>query len=1301
MDYATVNRLVLVLIISTALILGVGEIIISPVAAAETGKIAYTSNWEIWVMNPNGTGQTRLTNNDASDSSPAWSPDGSRIAFDSNRIGYGDIYVMNADGTGQARLTTNTSPDGSPAWSPDGSRIAFVSSRDGSNDIYVMNSDGSGQSRRTYNLYDEGYPAWSPDSSRIAFMSSRDGNCEIYIMDADGTDQTRVTSNAAMDWMPAWSPDGSHIVFSSDRDGNYEIYAMKTDGTEQTRLTTNAVPDYSPTWSPNGSRIAYASGQNDNAEIYVMNTEGTGQIRLTTNTVSDHQPAWWGAVTPTPTPTGPTPYKHVTVPGTLEAEDYDRGGEGIAYHDTTPGNSGAVCRTAEAVDIVALPGGGNAVGGVENGEWLTYTIDGITDAANGGSSYPYPVEFYVASDRDGRSIQVEVDGRIDRNLSVPNTGSLQTITPVLTQFWLEADWLPVRGQHTIRLLFHGDGQSLDKIVLWKRQPLMYADGWSVANFTTDKTEGPAPLTVHFTDTSPGGQYIYGWHWDFGNSNGSTEKNPVWTYDQPGVYTVSFYVEEEDYWSKIQIGSQTGFSWFHHLYQPQIKTMRVTVSAPSTPTPTPPVVVPTMIGYETPIVARAADQLDPAIHDSRIVWQDWRNDGWYEGKITAQSRGDVYSYNLTTHIEQPEGASASMYGKYGAHDDDSVISDSGIFWVWSGRSDADVNNEIQGQTLQGELISVTLVGEPGQRYIRDLAIDGNRLVYVVYEGDTNFRVILYDTATRHVYTIRQSGNDIRSPDISGDTIVWQEYNGYSWDMYRYNLMQGAIQTFAYGVGDRASLAIDGTSIVWSAERNGEYNLYAWNLAQPYPSDTAWIEAPGDQTNPQISGDRVVWQDNRGGNWDIYSASLSSGTVATICTATGNQEAPFIEGNRVVWQDDRNGNWDIYMFTISSTTPAPVPTPAPFIITSPGTYSITADGYDGRVTPIEIRSSNVVLDGGGHTIDGSDQPGSCGIRIVGNGASLSNVVVRNIRLSNWETGIYADRISGSVIETSDIDHNSQGIILEDAQSVQIRNNHINANDVRGVTVKDSGNVIVQGNEIRKTGDGFTVYYYGGGFEDVYIHAVYVTGSSGTEVSDNDLGGNHASLYLTNAPSTRVMGNRLTGAKCGILAFSAGAGTIVANNLFRNAGHDIYGNFPGTAWNVTPSPGPNIVNGPRIGGNFWANLDGTGFSETHSDTNGDGFCDQAYDNGWNGIDQLPLALWSGPSISTVPGSAGTPTDTNADGKYDDVNGNGRADFADVVLYFNQMSWIAENEPVGAFDYNGNGRIDFADVVWLFNHI
>ncbi len=705
------------------------------------------------------------------------------------------------------------------------------------------------------------------------------------------------------------------------------------------------------------------------------------------------------------------------------------------------------------------------------------------------------------------------------------------------------------------------------------------------------------------------------------------------------------------------------------------------------------------GYETPIVVCDDSQIEPAIHGSRVVWQDWRNDQWYSDKIGFEAEGDVYSYDLGTHLEQPEGASASDYGKYSPDDRDQVISDAGILWVWAGRSDADVNNEIKGRTLAGEPINITIVGEGGARSIYDLAIRGDRLVYVLHNTyNDDYRVILYTVNTRYVYTIRQSNNEIRSPDISGDDIVWQEYNGYSWDMFHYNLMQGDTQNFAGSVGDRASLAIDGTSVVWSAERDGDYDLYSWDLTQLYPTGTAWIDAAGDQMNPKISGDRVVWQDNRSGNWDIYMGDLSSSAVATVCTAAGDQESPAVDGDRIVWQDRRNGNWDIYMFTVSPTGPVPVPTPARLIITSPGTYSVGADGYDGRVTPIEIRSSNVVLDGGGHTIDGSSQPGTCGVRVIG---PVSNVVVRNVRLINWETGICADAVTGSKIETSVIEHNSRGIALNNTGDVEVRNNNVSFNDITGIAVTDAVNATIRANDILRTGDAFMLYYYGGGFEEVYTYAVQVAGSPGTKISDNDLGGNHASLYLTDSSSTHVTGNQLTGGKCGILAFSAGEGTIVVDNVFRTAGHDIYGNFPNTVWNVTPSPGPNVVGGPQIGGNFWANLDGTGFSETHPDANHDGFCDSPFDNGWGGVDQLPLAPWTGPIVVNVPGGTGAPTDMDADGQYDDVNGNGRKDFADVVLYFNQMSWIAANEPISAFDYNGNGRIDFADVVWLFNRL
>ena len=79
--------------------------------------------------------------------------------------------------------------------------------------------------------------------------------------------------------------------------------------------------------------------------------------------------------------------------------------------------------------------------------------------------------------------------------------------------------------------------------------------------------------------------------------------------------------------------------------------------------------------------------------------------------------------------------------------------------------------------------------------------------------------------------------------------------------------------------------------------------------------------------------------------------------------------------------------------------------------------------------------------------------------------------------------------------------------------------------------------------------------------------------------------------------------------------------------------------------------------------------------------------------------LEVFPAPRAIALPGEARSPTDTDRDGLYEDMNGNGRRDFADIVLYFNQMTWIAANEPIPLFDCNGNGRIDFADVVWLFN--
>jgi Tol biopolymer transport system component len=270
------------------------------------GKIAFTSNRdgnnEIYVMNADGTGVTRLTNNPAADGQPAWSPDGSRVVFTSNRDGNNELYVMNADGTGVTRLTDNPALDVTPAWSPDGSRIVFVSERDGNDEIYVMNADASAVTRLTSNPTWDGEPAWSPDGSRLAFVSNRGGTLDVYVMNADGTGVAQLTTGWSAD--PAWSPDGGRIAFKGYTDGSHEIYVMNADGTGVTRLTNVAGTDETPVWSPDGSRIAFGSERDGDLEIYVMNADGTGVTQLTSNTFADAQPAWFGAAVPGATVTG-------------------------------------------------------------------------------------------------------------------------------------------------------------------------------------------------------------------------------------------------------------------------------------------------------------------------------------------------------------------------------------------------------------------------------------------------------------------------------------------------------------------------------------------------------------------------------------------------------------------------------------------------------------------------------------------------------------------------------------------------------------------------------------------------------------------------------------------------------------------------------------------------------------------------------------------------------------------------------------------------------------------------------------
>ena len=275
------------------------------VACVRTQRIAFASAYfaGIFAMRANGADAARLISSTtpATYGHPAWSPDGTKIAFHSDRDGNFEIYVMNSDGSGVTRVTNNAALDGVPVWSPDGTKIAFASSRDGRNEIYVMSSDGSGVTRASSEQEEEQQPSWSPDGTRIAFISARAGQYDVYVMNADGSGITRLTNDPAGTFEPSWSPDGTRIAFRSNRDGNPQIYVMNADGSGVTRLTNNYDSDWQPAWSPDGSRIAFTKNVYgcddydcwDFTSIYVINADGSGLTQLIgTNTGLDSDPAW-------------------------------------------------------------------------------------------------------------------------------------------------------------------------------------------------------------------------------------------------------------------------------------------------------------------------------------------------------------------------------------------------------------------------------------------------------------------------------------------------------------------------------------------------------------------------------------------------------------------------------------------------------------------------------------------------------------------------------------------------------------------------------------------------------------------------------------------------------------------------------------------------------------------------------------------------------------------------------------------------------------------------------------------------
>jgi TolB protein len=293
--------------------------------SSQHGRIAFAAAGEIYLVGEDGSDLVQLTHSAPGvyNFQPAISPDGLRVAFASAASGDSGIKVVGVDGANLQTLTSNSSlPYSEPAWSPDGSTIAFVRGFDPTAEgvanhtscgfeIFTVNVDDGRETNLTRGAGGTD-PSWSPDGTRIAFASDRDGSngFDIYSMTADGCDVKQLTTDAGNEAEPAWSPDGKRIAYTANLLKAFllcgfahtgfgpdpfvvgpDIYVMESDGSGQTRVTFTET-NIEPAWSPDGVSLAFVGASEGQAQIYVMHSLDERASNITSDASYKSSPSW-------------------------------------------------------------------------------------------------------------------------------------------------------------------------------------------------------------------------------------------------------------------------------------------------------------------------------------------------------------------------------------------------------------------------------------------------------------------------------------------------------------------------------------------------------------------------------------------------------------------------------------------------------------------------------------------------------------------------------------------------------------------------------------------------------------------------------------------------------------------------------------------------------------------------------------------------------------------------------------------------------------------------------------------------
>jgi TolB protein len=245
---------------------------------------------ELWGIDWDGAAAGRLVGLGSLLLSPAWHPEGERLAFTSYHLGPPALVALDLVSSRITMLCDWETP-GAPAFAPDGRRLAFSSTREGNAEIYVARADGSGARRLTHSPGIDTSPSWSPSGREIVFTSDRSGHPQLYIMKADGTEVRRLTYGGRWNDSPDWSPRDDRIVHVCQVDGAFELALIQADGGGWVLLTEGGGCE-NPRFAPDGRHVVFARAQGGRRGLWVIDVD-SGRVRQLTRFNRDsYNPAW-------------------------------------------------------------------------------------------------------------------------------------------------------------------------------------------------------------------------------------------------------------------------------------------------------------------------------------------------------------------------------------------------------------------------------------------------------------------------------------------------------------------------------------------------------------------------------------------------------------------------------------------------------------------------------------------------------------------------------------------------------------------------------------------------------------------------------------------------------------------------------------------------------------------------------------------------------------------------------------------------------------------------------------------------